>query len=133
MLEWIWHNVPGGVLGLCVGVAITSLISRYVLLRTTLDLNRRWQGQITFIKREHAKEAANYRQAYIDIINEIDERVEKRLSDWWPDPKDIDAVWAQAEAMAEKRKRMDAGRKTDVRSDGPPSKVHKLTLRKGSK
>jgi len=132
VLEWIWHNVPGGVVGLCAGLAIGFMIYRYVLLRTTMDLNRRWQGQIAFIKREHAKEAAEYRQAYIDIVNEIDVRVEQRLKEWWPDPKDMDAAWLQAEQMSDKRKRIDSGRKTDVRTtEGPPSKIHRITLKKG--
>lgn len=131
MLEWVWHNVPGGVLGLCVGVAITSLICRFVLLRTMMDLNHRHKIRLEKLKAEYDSGIADARQAYVDILNEIDERVERRVRDWWPDPNDMDAAWKLAEQMAEKRKRMDAGRKTDVRNDGPPSKIHKLSLKKG--
>lgn len=66
----------------------------------------------------------------ISLINEMDRRVEQRIRDWWPDPKDFDDAWRKAEEMADRRRMRDAGRSHLPRADAAePARIHLNPIR----
>lgn len=112
-------------LAACGGVLLLSVVFRIAYSHGHANGLRKASARILALEGEVEAE----RNYSINLLNSIDQQVEHRIRHWWPQPKDFDEIWLQAEQMANRRSMADAGRLHLPRSDAAaPGTVHRGKL-----
>lgn len=129
MSGYVSLDVLGVLLSFFVGLAIGLLILRARYHRALEENRKRYNRKESELRQRWATSLAEAHEDNIRLVNQMDEMVERRVKEWWPDPRTFDEAWRNAEEMANRRKMRDAGRTHLPRSEaGPSSAVHRTNL-----
>ena len=129
-MEFVWWIVLAVLAGLAAGSMGMEYFKEMEVHRAEKEMNaalvREFQAQE---KLEAKEEELRLWQNTFD--RRVEDRLKEKIREWTPSVDDVEDQFRQAELMAVKRDRLDAGRSHPPRSDGgEPAKLSRIRFKR---